>query len=168
LAHSGPFSKVSYSKFLLKLQKISTLEQLKEGVSIPIILHNSLGWQNTKFIRIPIFRSDVHVKDSSGNVVDFQVNPDRNGSFELFFKAQIPALGYSTYFVEVFNGVSAKVERKFPRKEVVSIENRFYKVIDFMKVILNTIVGLFYRNRTATYVDQEKFWNFHRFSTTVL
>lgn len=77
---------------------------IKSGEMLPIIVSNSLGWSRVTYHRMFVDRDDLIVLDSNYNEVLSQINelddehqPD--GTFELFFRVELPALGYSTYFL---------------------------------------------------------------------
>jgi hypothetical protein len=87
-------------------------------------------------------RSDLVVYDSYGNqVLECQISEapsilinatdPYNLPYELFFLADIPALGYATYFVSVAKDTDIPVEvieRKFMEEDSQTIENDVYKL----------------------------------------
>lgn len=76
-----------------------------------VTIYNPLGHAVTDYVRIPVVASMYRVVDPNGANVTAQLVPvsdetkkipERNGSIaqsELFFQAELPPLGYSTYFV---------------------------------------------------------------------
>lgn len=104
------------------------IQNLAPGVSIPILAYNSLAWTVNRFISIPVFRSDVTVMELKSNkTVPFQIQsspkyysspcqtegtcgfPNLTAPYLLFFQAQIPPVGYSTYLVSVSPNQENKV-----------------------------------------------------------
>ncbi|XP_059440629.1 probable alpha-mannosidase At5g66150 [Corylus avellana] len=97
-----------------------TEEDIQEGKSLVIVAYNSLGWNRTDIIKIPVNDANLVVQDSSGNTIEAQyVGLDnvtgnlRNfytraylglslkqvPKYWLLFQASVPPLGWSTYFI---------------------------------------------------------------------
>lgn len=52
---------------------LDLLLNLNNGEVAAVVLYNSLGWNRTEFVQIPLNRQDVQILDFSGKVVPFQV-----------------------------------------------------------------------------------------------
>lgn len=94
---------------------------LLSGKTLVVIAYNSLGWNRTDVIRIPVNDMLLQVTDAHGNsvlaqlvpsidnvsqaVTDFYtqaylgVSPIINATSWLLFEASVPAFGYSSYFI---------------------------------------------------------------------
>eukprot|EP01111_Echinosteliopsis_oligospora_P005112 TRINITY_DN1830_c0_g1_i2.p1 TRINITY_DN1830_c0_g1~~TRINITY_DN1830_c0_g1_i2.p1 ORF type:complete len:777 (+),score=250.98 TRINITY_DN1830_c0_g1_i2:280-2610(+) len=82
-----------------------TMTTLAAGDVLPIMLYNSLAIDRSEVIRLPVSTSYVSVIDSNSAAVPSQIIADGNtGVFYLGFVAQVPALGFSTYFVQYTSG----------------------------------------------------------------
>ncbi|XP_019182706.1 PREDICTED: alpha-mannosidase-like [Ipomoea nil] len=97
-----------------------TEEDITEGKSLVIVAYNSLGWNRTDVIKIPVNDADLIVHDSMGNVVDAQYieldsvtsnlrefyveayigkSPKKAPKYWLLFPVSVPPLGLNSYFV---------------------------------------------------------------------
>eukprot|EP00271_Cylindrocystis_brebissonii_P018981 TRINITY_DN556_c0_g1_i1.p1 TRINITY_DN556_c0_g1~~TRINITY_DN556_c0_g1_i1.p1 ORF type:complete len:1134 (+),score=191.83 TRINITY_DN556_c0_g1_i1:196-3597(+) len=107
-------------------------EALASGKTLVVVLYNPLAWSRKEFVSIPVGASStVGVTDSKGDVVESQIVPvlrisaaarsfyveaeagakldGSNGNDEpqeLIFEAEVPPLGFSTYFVSPLVGGS--------------------------------------------------------------
>ncbi|CAA0412387.1 unnamed protein product [Arabidopsis thaliana] len=98
----------------------STEETLPGQKSLILVAYNSLGWNRTEIIRIPVNDAGLSVEDSSGNTLDAQYIPMDNVTsnlrsfytkaylgisslqrpkYWLVFKAKVPPLGWNTFFI---------------------------------------------------------------------
>lgn len=72
-----------------------------------IVVHNPLGWVRRKYLQIVVDIPDVSVTSHEGIVIDSQVMPTielttmepTSSRYELYFLAEIPPLGLSTFFI---------------------------------------------------------------------
>lgn len=73
---------------------------------VAVVVHNSLGWARSSFVRVDLNRSDVGcVLDAVGTPARSQLDPvvpgeAANGSTVLYFEATVPPLGHATYFIQ--------------------------------------------------------------------
>ncbi|KAL8472457.1 hypothetical protein ACS0TY_029611 [Phlomoides rotata] len=98
----------------------STEEDIPQDKSLVVVAYNSLGWNRTDYIRIPVNDQNLVVKDSMGNVVKSQyvevdivtqklkkfyveaytgTKDEKDAKYWLIFPASVPPLGWSTYFI---------------------------------------------------------------------
>lgn len=92
------------------------------GKTLVIVAYNSLGWNRTDFIRIPVSENLLEVTDVDGNTVPAQlvpfignatqqvrtfysqaymgISPMTNPTSWLVFEVSVPAFGYSSYFIK--------------------------------------------------------------------
>ncbi|KYQ94434.1 alpha-mannosidase [Tieghemostelium lacteum] len=66
---------------------------------------NSLAWQRSDIISVPIAHQDVAVFDYHLNPVPSQIiqRMDQNGQWYLYFNVEVPPLGISTYFISILS-----------------------------------------------------------------
>eukprot|EP01116_Phalansterium_solitarium_P021418 TRINITY_DN664_c0_g1_i1.p1 TRINITY_DN664_c0_g1~~TRINITY_DN664_c0_g1_i1.p1 ORF type:complete len:981 (-),score=289.32 TRINITY_DN664_c0_g1_i1:155-3097(-) len=97
----------------------STMAQLAPGQPVAMLVYNALSWNVTQPVRVPAFCSNAVVTDSLGRPVPSGVQaslpthpipclaagtcgyPAVAAPMELFFEAQLPAMGYATFFVSL-------------------------------------------------------------------
>ncbi|GER32439.1 alpha-mannosidase [Striga asiatica] len=98
----------------------ATEVDLSQGKRLVVIVYNSLGWNRTDVVRIPVIEKSITVRDSAGNKILSQLIPivnvsmsirkfygtaymGRNSSsgpmYWLAFTAVVPPLGFSTYVI---------------------------------------------------------------------
>ena len=88
-----------------------SLEEIAENINlkgngVPVVVFNSLSWKRDEVIerevRLPEATSSVEVVDATGKLVASQVLSAERGTrrVRLLLKASVPALGYSTYYVQ--------------------------------------------------------------------
>ena len=103
----------------------------------PVVVYNSLSWARRDVIeteaRLPAGVSQIEVMDSTGKIVPSQVlkNNAETHVVRFLLQADVPALGYATYFVRsatkpapVISGVKAtsgSLENEFIRLKVDSV-----------------------------------------------
>ncbi|KAK1557165.1 hypothetical protein Q3G72_019323 [Acer saccharum] len=116
---------------------------ISDGNNLIIVAYNSLGWNRTDIIRIPVNDSNFVVQDSSGNTIDAQYIPLDNVTrnlrnfytqaylgqsskqvpqYWLLFQASVPPLGWNTYFISKAAG-TVKRRNKFlsPQNDTIEI-----------------------------------------------
>ncbi|KAK4416850.1 Alpha-mannosidase [Sesamum alatum] len=125
----------------------STEKDFSQGKSSVVVAYNSLGWNRTDIIRIPVNDHNLVVKDSTGEVVESQYvevdsvtsklrklyveaytgTSDKHApKYWLVFSASVPPLGWNTYFI---SKESQKGNRRhgfmsmmdLPKKETIEI-----------------------------------------------
>eukprot|EP01113_Clastostelium_recurvatum_P042980 TRINITY_DN7037_c0_g1_i1.p1 TRINITY_DN7037_c0_g1~~TRINITY_DN7037_c0_g1_i1.p1 ORF type:complete len:810 (-),score=203.62 TRINITY_DN7037_c0_g1_i1:79-2379(-) len=78
-------------------------EGLDGSSTSSITLVNPLAWSRDEVVKIPCPREDVVVYDATGALVLSQVLLDISGgdarTWHLYFQAEVPALGYATYYL---------------------------------------------------------------------
>ncbi|KAE8010634.1 hypothetical protein FH972_006989 [Carpinus fangiana] len=102
-----------------------TEEDIPEGKSLVIVTYNSLGWNRTDIIKIPVNDANLVVQDSSGNTIEAQyvgldnvtgnlrnfytraylgLSSKQVPKYWLLFQASVPPLGWNTYFISKASG----------------------------------------------------------------
>ncbi|EFJ34782.1 hypothetical protein SELMODRAFT_266756 [Selaginella moellendorffii] len=100
--------------------------------NLVVTAYNPLGWQREDYVRIPVNEEGLVVKDASGKAVPSQlvpvsdatkrtrsyyvranlgVAPGTPPSYWLYFKAAVPPLGVSTYYVSIGSADTATVSK---------------------------------------------------------
>ncbi|KAF8035455.1 hypothetical protein BT93_C1470 [Corymbia citriodora subsp. variegata] len=98
----------------------ATEGDVPDGKSLVVLAYNSLGWNRTDTIRIPVADSNFVVHDSSGDTVEAQfvnldnvtmnlrnfyvkaylgLSPKQVPKYWLVFQVSLPPLGWNTYFI---------------------------------------------------------------------
>ncbi|XP_076898589.1 putative alpha-mannosidase At5g13980 [Bidens hawaiensis] len=98
----------------------STEADLSSGKKLMVVVYNSLGWNRSDVIRLPVVNDNIAVYDSSGKEVESQLmllqnesisyrnyyataytgkSPSTTPKFWLAFTASVPPLGFSTYTI---------------------------------------------------------------------
>nr|6B9O_A Chain A, Alpha-mannosidase from Canavalia ensiformis (jack bean) [Canavalia ensiformis]6B9O_B Chain B, Alpha-mannosidase from Canavalia ensiformis (jack bean) [Canavalia ensiformis] len=102
-----------------------TESSIPDDKSLVVVVYNPLGWSRNEIVRIPVNDANLVVKDSSGNKLEVQyvemddvtanlrsfyvkayegeVPKDADVYWSLF-KASVPPLGWSTYFISEATG----------------------------------------------------------------
>jgi len=114
--------------------------KVKPGHAVPVVVFNGLSWvrKDITHVKINFVKADkpvrnLLVKDSKGSVVPHQIvryQPYENGAFseiDLIFAADVPGLGYSTYYV---TPCPEDVKKKEEETEIIpkEIENEYYRI----------------------------------------
>eukprot|EP01117_Protostelium_nocturnum_P009283 TRINITY_DN3325_c0_g2_i1.p1 TRINITY_DN3325_c0_g2~~TRINITY_DN3325_c0_g2_i1.p1 ORF type:complete len:559 (-),score=163.49 TRINITY_DN3325_c0_g2_i1:736-2412(-) len=86
---------------------------------ISIVFYNPIGWTRNEFIRIPINSPNWKVFDYNSLPIDSQIIKSKG--LELLFRATIPPLGYSTYFLRKSSKRSFELSNRF--RGELNIEN---------------------------------------------
>ncbi|XP_058186256.1 alpha-mannosidase isoform X1 [Rhododendron vialii] len=102
-----------------------TEKDIPEGKSLVVVAYNSLGWNRTDIIRIPVNDANLVVHDSTGNVINAQyveldnvtsnlrdfytkaylgISPGKAPKYWIMFQVSLPSLGWNTYFVSKASG----------------------------------------------------------------
>ncbi|KAI8018711.1 hypothetical protein LOK49_LG04G01267 [Camellia lanceoleosa] len=102
-----------------------TEEDIPEGRSLVVVAYNSLGWNRTDIIRIPVNDRNLVVQDSMGNTIEAQyveldnvtsnlrnfytkaylgISPKQVPKYWILFQVSLPPLGWNTYFVSKIAG----------------------------------------------------------------
>ncbi|XP_022141414.1 probable alpha-mannosidase At5g13980 [Momordica charantia] len=93
---------------------------LSQGKDLVLVIYNSLGWNRSDIVRVPVISEDVVVKDSEGKVIESQLlpiadasmrlrnyhvkaylgnTPTANPKYWLAFPVSVPPFGFSTYII---------------------------------------------------------------------
>jgi hypothetical protein len=72
---------------------------LGQGYVIPVVVYNPLAWPRETVLTIPVPNGVYKVTDVQGNVVASQLYTSIDHVNTVVFKANVPALGYNTYFL---------------------------------------------------------------------
>jgi hypothetical protein len=104
---------------------------VNESVSItdvvPVVVYNSLSWDRRDYVQIKISNFDPSldytVTSSGRSAIKSQIMKGA-GETVLFFKVELPALGYQTYFINVKLKTSSEKAQPTPS----SIQNDFLQV----------------------------------------
>ncbi|PRP80616.1 hypothetical protein PROFUN_11559 [Planoprotostelium fungivorum] len=69
--------------------------------TVAVTFYNPVAWQRSHFPRFPVTSTDVEVMDSDGQVQKAELfpNADDENKYDLVFVADIPPMGYATYFI---------------------------------------------------------------------
>ncbi|KAK7360218.1 hypothetical protein VNO77_02200 [Canavalia gladiata] len=102
-----------------------TEDSIPEAKSLVVVVYNPLGWNRTDIVRIPVNDANLVVQDSSGNNLQVQyvnvdevtthlrefyvkaylgLSPKQAPKYWLLFRASVPPLGWSTYFISKASG----------------------------------------------------------------
>eukprot|EP01122_Echinamoeba_exundans_P006391 TRINITY_DN1785_c0_g1_i2.p1 TRINITY_DN1785_c0_g1~~TRINITY_DN1785_c0_g1_i2.p1 ORF type:complete len:816 (+),score=182.94 TRINITY_DN1785_c0_g1_i2:502-2949(+) len=108
---------------------------------LPVVVYNSLGVPRTEMVRVGVNTTGVFLLDASGQSVPHQVMPnsdpsDTKNPFVLYFQANVPALGFTVYFIEMYcaNSVTADASCDSVRAATV------LPVKDFVPAISNGLI----------------------------
>ncbi|KAE9606630.1 putative alpha-mannosidase [Lupinus albus] len=143
---SAPASAFSQCQLLNISYCPSTEDNIPEAKSLILVVYNSLGWNRTDMIRIPVNDAKLVVKDSMGYNLETQYvhvdnvtanlrslyvkayvgfSPKQAPKYWLLFQASVPPLGWSTYFISRAPGKGKRrkgVHRELNLKKNESIE----------------------------------------------
>ncbi|XP_033119415.1 epididymis-specific alpha-mannosidase-like isoform X2 [Anneissia japonica] len=93
---------VKFKVHVLGNKNSGALQVLKDSTKpVPIIVYNPLGWSMNRTIRLNVTGKNISVKDADGKRVPAQIVPpfNKDDHYQLFFFADVPAMGYTTYFI---------------------------------------------------------------------
>ncbi|KAI6671517.1 hypothetical protein NL676_006402 [Syzygium grande] len=152
----------------------ATEEDIPDGKSLVMLAYNSLGWNRTDIIRIPVTDSNFVVRDSSGYTVQAQfvdldnvtinlrnfhvkaylgLSPNQVPKYWLLFQVSLPPLGWNTYFIS-----KAATEGKTKTSFVSTLGNPQNEMIEVgpgdLKMLFSSTSGQLVRMfNTKTGVD---------------
>ncbi|XP_020576421.1 alpha-mannosidase-like [Phalaenopsis equestris] len=105
---------------LVNISYCPSTEEISNGKNLVMVVYNSLGWNRTEYIRVPVDDNQIVVRDANGNFVETQViemdnttkeirnfyvkaylgeQPKDSPKFWLVFKVLVPPLGWNTYYI---------------------------------------------------------------------
>ncbi|KAH0465233.1 hypothetical protein IEQ34_005336 [Dendrobium chrysotoxum] len=105
---------------LLNISYCPSTEEISDGKSLVMVVYNSLGWDRTEYVKVPVNDNKLVVRDANGNALETQVIemdnttanirnfyvkaylgelPKDSAKFWLVFKVLVPPLGWNTYFI---------------------------------------------------------------------
>ncbi|XP_027359889.1 alpha-mannosidase-like [Abrus precatorius] len=117
---SAPTSAFSQCQLLNISYCPPTEDIIPQAKSLVLVVYNTLGWNRTDIVRIPVNDANLIVKDSLGNNVQTQyvevdsvtanlremyvkayvgLTPKQAPKYSLLFQVSVPPLGWSTYFI---------------------------------------------------------------------
>ncbi|CAN8264032.1 unnamed protein product [Cochlearia groenlandica] len=163
----------------------ATEETISDRKSLVLVAYNSLGWNRTEIIRIPVNDAGLTVEDSSGNSLDVQYSPMDNVTsslrstytkaylgtsslqipkYWLMFKATVPPLGWNTFFISKASreGEGRNIT-KYPPAKFSPVKNMTEIGSGNLKIVLSPDSGLLermYNSRTGANIQvrQNYFW----------
>jgi len=96
---------------------------------LPIVLYNPLAWERLENIRLPVETSALKLTDENNKDVAFDlINNSDTNLYTLVFQADLPPVGYRTYYLTASSSASSKVIEPIPVADGNSIENQFYQI----------------------------------------
>eukprot|EP01133_Synstelium_polycarpum_P001460 gene1460-1693_t len=85
---------------------------LSSTVNVPVVLYNSLSWTRFEYVTLPVPVATVAVSDTNG-AIRSQVILNQDGSqYSVTFLAEVPPLGYATYFLTNSKSEETEVTQK--------------------------------------------------------
>jgi len=97
---------------------------LEENEDSVLVVFNSVGWQRTEYLELP--SSNLSIRNSETGVLLNSQNL-RNGN--TIFAATVPAIGFSTYYLEFPSKENSENEMMFMKsKQTQFIENIFFRI----------------------------------------
>ncbi|XP_062516816.1 lysosomal alpha-mannosidase-like isoform X2 [Corticium candelabrum] len=124
----------------LTLNLADLLLHAKSGDKVAAVVYNSLGWNRQSYVSISVSRHDLSVVDSTGKIVpsDILVFPGggkNDAEATLYFRANVPPLGFQVYYIQVGHGHITKLTKAVPLEVrglssavAPRLENEFYQV----------------------------------------
>jgi len=111
---------------LMNESSCPALDNMGTDLTMGAVFYNPLGQEVQHRAVLSITTNTAEVKDAQGNAVDSSVLPDmeHDGKFHLFFTADIPALGYTTYFISM----KPQVKRDEPLADQKVLQNKYYTI----------------------------------------
>ncbi|MBZ5653757.1 MAG: alpha-mannosidase [Acidobacteriia bacterium] len=104
------------------------------GEGTPVLVVNSLSWQRTEVIEVdaqlPMPAKQIQVVDSAGNPTGselLRIDP-QNHRARFLLLVNVPAMGYSTYFVRAATAAPAPSRSSVVRATADSLENEFVRL----------------------------------------
>lgn len=79
------------------------VQDIDKGM-VPVVLFNNLGWRRSEYVRVPVTRPDLTVvtmneDETVTSAVSVEAIARGPNQYDLYFVAEMPPLGYSTYFI---------------------------------------------------------------------
>lgn len=157
---------------------ISVCPLTEKTNSFTVTVYNPLARGTDAVVRLPVALASMNVFSPQGKLVESQTLPVSNetrqlrqaqnlkqsdSSFELVFFAKVPALGFSTYFVNSTKStVKNKIFKDVPKRvyadaDEVSIENEFIK-LSFSEDTGHLTTMTDKSSKTTTVLSQEFYW----------
>ncbi|KAG0461842.1 hypothetical protein HPP92_020318 [Vanilla planifolia] len=105
---------------LLNISYCPATEDISDEKGLVMVVYNSLGWNRTEYVRVPVKDNHLLVRDADGNVVEAQFIEIENASIQLrnvyvkayigkspkdapkywlVFEVSVPPMGWNTYFI---------------------------------------------------------------------
>ncbi|KFK28275.1 hypothetical protein AALP_AA8G495400 [Arabis alpina] len=182
-AHTQPAIAFSQCSLMNISYCPATEETISGQKSLILVAYNSLGWNRTEIIRIPVNDAGLSVEDSSGNTIDAQYIPMDNVTsklrtnyteaylgipslqipkYWLVFKATMPPLGWNTFFISKATGEGSNKHKN--SSVMVSPQSKMIEIgPGNLKMVFSSDSGLLQRmhnSRTGADipVDQNYLW----------
>ncbi len=115
----------------ISLKQISENIDLDINIGYPIVVFNPLCWARSDPVTVELPASKIPenpiIKDHNGNFVPSQITFSDSGIALLSFQAEIPSLGYATFYLSSSSEEHIKSESHIKIASRV-IENRFYRI----------------------------------------
>eukprot|EP00029_Vermamoeba_vermiformis_P005720 TRINITY_DN2061_c0_g1_i1.p1 TRINITY_DN2061_c0_g1~~TRINITY_DN2061_c0_g1_i1.p1 ORF type:complete len:972 (+),score=248.82 TRINITY_DN2061_c0_g1_i1:58-2973(+) len=116
-------------------------DNLIKGKIVPLVVYNPTSWARSEWLDIPV-AGQVQVFDQAGNPVPFQAYRNIQNVATVAFQAQIPALGFNTYFIAPATNNKPESESKVTKAFGDTIlENDNIKVVFDSELNLKQIVN---------------------------
>ncbi|KAE9467642.1 hypothetical protein C3L33_00450, partial [Rhododendron williamsianum] len=80
-----------------------TEKEIPEGKSLVVVAYNSLGWNRTDIIRIPLDNVTSNLRDFYTKAY-LGISPGKAPKYWILFQVSLPPLGWNTYFVSKASG----------------------------------------------------------------
>jgi hypothetical protein len=108
-------------------------QELSPTKMIPVVLYNNLAWTRKEYVSLRVYRPDVQVtslnEDETTQLhVTYEVLARNDNSYDLHFIAELPPLGFATYYVQVGTQVTQPITKREQLAETISLENDVLKV----------------------------------------
>lgn len=106
------------------------LGELAAGRSAVLVVQNPLGWDRTTVVSAAVPSANVSVTSlANGAGVPAQVLQETDGSYTLFARVTIPALGYASFAVHPYSDDEMDVSSKaLERRETTVVENEHVRL----------------------------------------
>eukprot|EP01116_Phalansterium_solitarium_P019911 TRINITY_DN5728_c0_g2_i1.p1 TRINITY_DN5728_c0_g2~~TRINITY_DN5728_c0_g2_i1.p1 ORF type:complete len:1012 (-),score=366.51 TRINITY_DN5728_c0_g2_i1:80-3115(-) len=118
------------------------------GKAVAIAIYNPLGWNRVHTVKFPVTNA-AKVFDSNGNPVPAQVTIDIDNVPNLVFEASVPALGFSTYFLEAGSSSDTTFSKpEVPEPDADTVVDSTYVTVTISGVtnrvtsIVNKVTGV--------------------------
>ena len=118
--------KSSPNEVFCDLLNITECSLTESNDKIAVTLYNPIAKPVSQYIRVPVVFGNYEVFDGNGQTVSKKALlaitdavkslPERrsNATHELYFKVQLPALGFTTYFIERTGNTTEKIDTSIP------------------------------------------------------